>query len=610
MGFNLSSACLGLSPPPSPPTAERSENNDTLTSLTASTYASTCPPSPSFSSRVALSISNAHNSSNSSPNEHKPVPQRRRLQHEWKQKSIVRRASSIIQTQVSQMIGNSTFLNRPDIVAASNESTIPLFHRSEVQIGSLIGSGGFSNVYQITGFILDAAISEQCTFEQQVLREEMVALVHDGTVKLVIKYLKRALALSSTKVMSRAACDLMMEATYMSSMNHPHILPIRALPIHKLHAYDAGDFDGFFIIMDELSNTLSDEIQEWKKDVNMAPSITDKMDYALQVASALEYLHSFCRVVYRDLKPSNIGFDSTTGTIQLFDFGLCREIPYTNTIGITRTFNENKEIENENDVYEMSGVGTRRYMAPEIINDGRYNNKVDVYSWSMLVSELITGTKPYVNYDIETHRVAVCQGGERPAIPFQFFPQWIQIVLNNTWCESVTDRWSARQVTYYVSMVLNEDANCTASECGIPQYINQSILQQFPDSPVDVKHLNEIDIYPPDWLLLPNLPDLHDENSLRCSIPANISQIPKRRHTIQERKTIAEEESSGIRFSRADRDDRSNVTKPEHHQHPLTICQVNGNVEIVCRQFQPPAVTPRPLPFHQYRASSCSVMIQ
>jgi serine/threonine protein kinase len=419
--------------------------------------------------------------------------------------------------------------------------------------------------------------------------------------------------------MSRAASDLIMEATYMSHMNHPHILPVRALPIHSLHAYDDGDYDGYFIIMDELSNTLSDEIQEWKRDVNIAPSITEKMDYALQIASALDYLHTFCNVVYRDLKPSNIGFDINTGTIQLFDFGLCREIPNTNTIGRTSTYDENCENEEmENDVYEMSGVGTRRYMAPEIINDGKYNCKVDVYSWSMLVSELITGMKPYVNYDIETHRVAVCQGGERPTIPFQLFPQWMPFVLHYTWCESITDRWTARQLSYYLSMVLNDETNSAeVVERRTPQYINPSILQDFPDSPVDVQRLNEIDIYPSNWLLLPNLPDLNDEKSQVCGNPVNISQIPTSR-TKQEQRQSIDDESSGIQFiSDSKSSDRSNniqkyVTpqQQQQQQHPMTICSVNGNVEIVVRrQYHPePAIVPRPLPFHQRRVNSCSLV--
>lgn len=597
MGFNISSACLGLSPTP------QIERNDTMTSSTASTYASTCPPSPSFSSRVALSTTTIHNSSSGSQNEHNTTPQRLILQREWKQKSIVRRASSVIHTEVTQMINNSTFLNRPDIVAASNETTIPLFHRSEIQIGTLVGSGGFSNVYQITAFVLDTAISEQCTGEEQVLREEMAELVRNGTLKLVIKHLKRALSLSSTKVMSRAACDLMMEATYMASMNHPNILAVRALPIHDIHSYDAGDYDGYFIIMDELSNTLSDEIMEWKRNVSAAPSITNKMDYALQVASALEYLHAFCHVIYRDLKPSNIGFDINTGTVQLFDFGLCRELPSASTTDIARINDENKlEIDCEDDVYEMSGVGTRRYMAPEIINDGKYNCKVDVYSWSMLVSELITGTKPYVNYDMETHRVAVCQGGERPSIPFLFYPQWIQTVMHNTWCESVTDRWTARQIIYFLSRVINDD-NQSLSEYGLPHCLtrqDESTLQKFPDSPVDVKRMNEIDFYPSDWLFLPDLPELHGQD---------ITQTPKRRHTLnprflQERQSKVDDETSGIRFREAgDGDGSSTAEIWQQKQQPLTICQVNGNVEIVCRQVH----VPKGIPFHQNRANTITI---
>ena len=47
-------------------------------------------------------------------------------------------------------------------------------------------------------------------------------------------------------------------------------------------------------------------------------------DIAIPIAEAMKYLHSK-NVIYRDLKPSNVGFDQN-GTIKLFDFGLAREI--------------------------------------------------------------------------------------------------------------------------------------------------------------------------------------------------------------------------------------------------------------------------------------------
>lgn len=93
------------------------------------------------------------------------------------------------------------------------------------------------------------------------------------------------------------------------------------------------------------------------------------------------------------------------------------------------------------DVFHMSGVGTRRYMACEIINTGRYNLKADVYSWSMIFWEILGLLKPYAPYSTEDHRREVCRGGERPAIQASW-PFWIQSILRMSWDEDILQRFS------------------------------------------------------------------------------------------------------------------------------------------------------------------------
>ena len=67
----------------------------------------------------------------------------------------------------------------------------------------------------------------------------------------------------------------------------------------------------------------------------------------------MSYLHQQ-QIIFRDLKPTNIGFD-VRGDVKLFDFGLARFV----------------SSEDEGDAglntYNISGVGTPRYMAPECL---------------------------------------------------------------------------------------------------------------------------------------------------------------------------------------------------------------------------------------------------
>jgi len=86
---------------------------------------------------------------------------------------------------------------------------------------------------------------------------------------------------------------------------------------------------------------------------------------AFQISAAISYLHSN-GIIFRDLKPANVGFD-VRGDVRIFDFGLARIMP-ANGDPYTDTF-------------DMSGAGSPRYMAPECLIGQPYNLKVDVYSF-------------------------------------------------------------------------------------------------------------------------------------------------------------------------------------------------------------------------------------
>lgn len=147
----------------------------------------------------------------------------------------------------------------------------------------------------------------------------------------------------------------------------------------------------------------------------------ERLGIVTDLASALNYLHEK-GVIFRDLKPNNIGF--LNERIQLFDYGLSRELPSLDT----RT------------PFEMSGkVGTLRYMAIEVAQHKPYNVSADVYSWSMVCYEMMTLQKPFGGWTRDMHASLVCTRGVRPEIPRDIAAD-LKSLLDSGWSQRPNDR--------------------------------------------------------------------------------------------------------------------------------------------------------------------------
>ena len=108
---------------------------------------------------------------------------------------------------------------------------------------------------------------------------------------------------------------------------------------------------------------------------------------------------------FTDLKPDNIGF-SVDGTLKLFDLGLCTLV---------------MKPDHATDTYEMTGeTGSMRYMAPEVVLSQPYNEKVDVYSFSIMLWQMTTDVVPFRELKRADFVDKVVHGGLRPAID----PSW------------------------------------------------------------------------------------------------------------------------------------------------------------------------------------------
>jgi len=118
-----------------------------------------------------------------------------------------------------------------------------------------------------------------------------------------------------------------------------------------------------------------------------------------------------------DLKPENIGF-TVDKTLKLFDFGLAACV-------------RKKVFANE--TYKMSGyTGTLAYMAPEVALRKPYNEKVDIYSFGIILWQMVTGETPYDGITKATYIERVCVGGLRPSIP-RDVPKDLATLMQQCW---------------------------------------------------------------------------------------------------------------------------------------------------------------------------------
>lgn len=350
----------------------------------------------------------------------------------FRKRSTAHRAVSSIESEIEIFLTNCPFLASAE-KGCDQSSCIASFHRSDVEVGELLGKGAFSEVYQVTALKnLDADSSGCCEREDEdgtVRRDGHLACeANDIDVdQFIVKHLRPELLLTQRSKFNNAAADLILEAKFLAALEHPNIIKIHGWAADGAASYVDGSHDGFFVILEHLDQILSRRISQWRRDPSSAPPMGQRLGYATQVASALKYLHSKS-IIYRDLKCDNIGLKN--GNIRLFDFGLCRELP---------------EDASQNQMFHMSGVGTLRYVAPEVVLGTGYNLLADVYSFSIVFYELLALSKPYDLYNIDLYRMLVCEEGERPQIDASW-PKEVRTLLSSMWDSDPSFRPSMDEV--------------------------------------------------------------------------------------------------------------------------------------------------------------------
>lgn len=240
---------------------------------------------------------------------------------------VERNTTCLINDQVEKRMQDSPFLS------SEVHDEIAHIERRGISFGSVLGQGSFSKVFELTAFNTMERSPKSYTIKRSFKAAE------ESSNSYAIKQMKtprcRDFFAKDNKVLFQkyvgAAVDIIMETKYLAAFDHPNIIKARGLGIDAMP----------FIIVDRLEDeTLAERIHSWRQGAQAGAStavfdviLLKKANYALQIANAIKYLHDR-RIIIRDLKPSNIGFSrrglEKQEVVQLFDFGLCRELPSQN----------------------------------------------------------------------------------------------------------------------------------------------------------------------------------------------------------------------------------------------------------------------------------------